>query len=490
MSSMLPKNLSSQFDEETLKKIQFHFLAGFAQHGQYILYDIQNIITPDCLVNTKGKFFYEVILTILENGFDVTDITFESHCDILGYTQYFQANKVELLDNLNLILGVKVSQKLAVEYACILARRHFKHNTLNELNALKEHINNLPDNIESDNISAALIEFLRKNETHSNRSELKLISEGIEDHIQDIIEGVPGIPGIETGFPLIEQMVGGIDRGTVTCICSRTGIGKSAMSLNMALHAAKTGLPVLYMDLEMREKEVKDRMLSNLGQIILNNIKFRQIEEGTDDSERLRKAGEFLKTLNITWKNVADMSSIEKCLAYAKRWLAKVVGFNEYGKANPCLVVYDYIKYPGDKFHEIGRMANILKIFSVHNDVPIITATQLNREALKDDAANNGLKVFGSDQVLHYFDSVFMYKRKTDIEKAQDNADYGPENGNSCVIPMKTRNNEEWDKDDYISIQYEGRFMTLTEIARRSTYRKAHDKTPKIKKPKEESKIV
>jgi len=59
--------------------------------------------------------------------------------------------------------------------------------------------------------------------------------------------------GIPTGFPRYDSCIGGgFRRGTVNVVGARPKVGKSTFCLNVAKNVSFAGIPVLYLDTEMK----------------------------------------------------------------------------------------------------------------------------------------------------------------------------------------------------------------------------------------------
>jgi replicative DNA helicase len=69
-------------------------------------------------------------------------------------------------------------------------------------------------------------------------------------------------PGIETGWPDLDDKVNGLRPGQLVVIGARPGVGKSVIASNLPVSACKAGVGVHLASLEMTRREVMNRMLS------------------------------------------------------------------------------------------------------------------------------------------------------------------------------------------------------------------------------------
>ena len=63
----------------------------------------------------------------------------------------------------------------------------------------------------------------------------------------------------------------------VAMIGARPKVGKTTLSINMAMNIASTGIPVLYLDTEMiergRYRDISDKMIASHADVDINDIK-------------------------------------------------------------------------------------------------------------------------------------------------------------------------------------------------------------------------
>jgi len=129
------------------------------------------------------------------------------------------------------------------------------------------------------------------------------------------------------------------------------------------------------------------------------------------------------------------------------------VGFNEYGKANPCLIIYDYLKLmdSADISHNmaehqmLGFLISSFHNFAVKWALPILATVQLNREGVGKDG---GQFIAASDRILWLCSNCSILKGKTPEEFAED----PHKNGIKKLIVTDTRFGPGMEKGNYINI--------------------------------------
>lgn len=68
--------------------------------------------------------------------------------------------------------------------------------------------------------------------------------------------------GITTGVNELDELIGHIGKGTVSVVAGASGQGKSTWAINMAYNAAKNGLHIVYISLEMAERDILNKFIS------------------------------------------------------------------------------------------------------------------------------------------------------------------------------------------------------------------------------------
>ena len=128
------------------------------------------------------------------------------------------------------------------------------------------------------------------------------------DHISDVASGSVKADIIPTGFAeLDEKLNGGPRPGELITIGMRSGMGKSAMALNILVNGAEAGEPGGVFSMEMPRQQVHMRMLSARSRIHLARLK--QPERLRDcDWGLLSEATSFVRQLPIHISDKAGLN--------------------------------------------------------------------------------------------------------------------------------------------------------------------------------------
>ncbi len=181
--------------------------------------------------------------------------------------------------------------------------------------------------------------------------------------------------GLPTGYPLLDNMIFGLNKSDLLIIAGRPGSGKSSLAINMAQNIALKYAPevdIAIFSLEMSGEQLVTRMLSSEARI--DNSAFRTGRLAAEEWVRLASAADVLSRSNIY---IDDTSGITVQEIKARLRRMKNLG----------LVVIDYLqlmtnggrKGDGNRVQEVSEMTRNLKIMAKDLDVPVITLSQLSR---------------------------------------------------------------------------------------------------------------
>jgi hypothetical protein len=144
---------------------------------------------------------------------------------------------------------------------------------------------------------------------------------------------------------------------------------------------------------------------------------------------------------------------MQSVTSIVRRWLSKSVGFNEFGKANPCLVIYDYLKLMSSddlksqmqEFQMLGFLISAFHNFAVKWSLPILATVQLNRDGVEKEG---GEFIAGSDRILWLCSNFTILKPKIQSDLLED----PPANGTMKLVVTDTRFGPGLEFGEYINV--------------------------------------
>ena len=199
-------------------------------------------------------------------------------------------------------------------------------------------------------------------------------------------EDPEGESGYQTGFPLLDRYMKRLR--DVNCIAASTGVGKTGLSLNIALNLAVEEIPVLYINLEMNIDEIITRVLA-----ILSGVEIDKIDTGDygNTPEEFKLVARFAEKLEYSTLYMTD--NTPKNINHITSLIHKY-----HAKHGIKVVVVDYIGHiRNDKlaFKEnakrisLGRYNQMLKHICTTLGIKLIVVAQMNRDGEKVPELSN-----------------------------------------------------------------------------------------------------
>jgi replicative DNA helicase len=219
-------------------------------------------------------------------------------------------------------------------------------------------------------------------EQGASRAEVKTLDDQITrfiDQLQERADNPGQKTGVQSGFIDLDRLTNGFQAGDLIVIAGRPSMGKTAVGLNIAQHAAiEQKLATLIISLEMSADQLTSRFVGAIARVDQDRFKTGVLSEGewgrvTNTLETVRGA-----ILDIQDSGLNTVSSIR---ALARRTTRK---YKHLG-----LIVVDYIQLMGgaeegrasaeNRATEVAQISRGLKLLAKEMRCPVIALSQLNR---------------------------------------------------------------------------------------------------------------
>lgn len=185
--------------------------------------------------------------------------------------------------------------------------------------------------------------------------------------------------GITSGIPGVDRLVGGLVPGELVVIGARPSNGKTALTMQILMNAAKNGNRSLMVSLEMKGEDLAQRVVcagAGVSSKVIRTPESISEEDFGKLSAQLGKAEGHL--INICEKRKATVRDI--------RSMAKILQMN--GGLDVIAVDYIALVEPDDKAllrrDQITEIAKGLRAIGEDLRVPVVVLSQLNRKAGED----------------------------------------------------------------------------------------------------------
>ena len=204
---------------------------------------------------------------------------------------------------------------------------------------------------------------------------------GVRDAVHDAFEILTrryesqgAITGLATGFDDLDRYTTGLQPADLVIVAARPSMGKSALAVNMAEHAAlQLRKAVAIFSMEMPASQIAFRLIASLGRINQQHLRTGELAE--EEWPRVSNAIALLSDTKIFIDDTPALSPAE-LRARARRLKRE----HDLG-----LIVVDYLQLmqvPGNKENratEISEISRCLKALAKELDIPVVALSQLNR---------------------------------------------------------------------------------------------------------------
>ena len=250
--------------------------------------------------------------------------------------------------------------------------------------------------------------------------------------IESLYERKEFVTGVPTGFEKIDDMTSGLQNSELIIIAGRPSMGKTALALDIARHAAlEVGIPVALFSLEMAKEQLAIRLLSSEAKV--DSQRIRRGFLGETDWPKLTTAAGRLSEAPIFIDDTPAIMALEM-KAKARRLMAE---------AGLGLIILDYLQLmrsganKDSREQEISEISRSLKSLAKELRVPVVALSQLNRKV--EDRTNRRPQMADlreSGAIEQDADLIAFIYRDEVYNRSEDN----PEKGIAEIIIGKQRN--------------------------------------------------
>lgn len=183
-----------------------------------------------------------------------------------------------------------------------------------------------------------------------------------------------GLTGVPSGFDALDELTAGFQPGELTILAARPSMGKTALSLNIAQHAAlHNNLKVAYFSVEMAEEQLMARLLASEARINMSNIRVGRINDND-------------------WPRLIEKASV---IAGAPLFVDDTTGISPYEIRAKCrrlkaqhgldFIIIDYLQIMElkqrveSRERAVAEISKSLKAIAKEFHVPVMALAQLNR---------------------------------------------------------------------------------------------------------------
>jgi replicative DNA helicase len=255
------------------------------------------------------------------------------------------------------------------------------------------------------------------------------------EHIEKVYQNRGQTIGLSTGIHDLDRSTGGFLGGQMIVIAARPACGKSALGMQIALHAAmQASVPTLVFSVEMPSTELMVRAICSEAEIDLQRVR-----DGFLGTSQLSHVGTAAGRLAQAKLYLDDTPGLTVAQFRSRARRAK----SQHGIG---LIVVDYLQFmhgsskrAGEsRALEVSEISKAIKTTAKELNIPIIALAQLNRDA--DEGSKPKLSnLRESGSIEQDADTVLLIHR-LDKNKKRTADDEEPMDHNTLLILAKQRN--------------------------------------------------
>jgi replicative DNA helicase len=255
------------------------------------------------------------------------------------------------------------------------------------------------------------------------------------ERIEALQRGGKSITGVPSGFTDLDELTSGFQPSDLIVVAARPSMGKTALVLNIAQHAAiEHNVPIALFSLEMSKESLVQRMLTGEARVDAQKLRKGMLRD--DDFPRLARAAGILAQAPIFIDDSPGITLLEMRSA-ARRLRAD---------SNIGLVVVDYLQLiqstsdAENRTQEISQISRSLKALAKELAVPVVALSQLSRATEQRTDKRPQLSDLRESGAIEQDADLVMFIYRQEMYEGPTDKDGNSLEGRAEVIVGKQRN--------------------------------------------------
>ena len=322
--------------------------------------DVMEVLKMEDFYLEANQMIYDAIQRMFLDGRNIDPVTILEEIKILGYKEKIPRDYVLQL------VEITPHGGNVLDYAKIVRSKSM----LRELQQVGTDIIDLTRSEEEEaetvaDLAEQKVYAVRQGREVQGFTPINVAIQEVYEHLDELASNAGQLPGLPTGFSMLDQYIGGLNKSDLILLGARPGMGKTAIALNMAMSAAKkSNKTVVIFQLEMSRSQLATRLLSAEG--FIDSKKLRMGNLTDEDWQKMAEATQTLQKMSIM---IDENSGITVPEMKAKcRRLGDQLG----------LIVIDYLqlmhapKHTDNRVQEVAEISRSLKIMAKELNVPVL----------------------------------------------------------------------------------------------------------------------
>ena len=418
---------------------------GWLLNGQTDAHDVLSVLRAEDFHDKKHEKIYETIADLHKAKKRVDLVTVSARMEALGLSVYLAAVEGDAYLSALAIECSYAPLETIVEYAKMIVDASRRRALIIAAEELKDRAYRGADDSGTiaEQTQATLGSLCDRSHAKTPRPLREVIHEAVRE-LERRYQNKSAITGVPSGLRDLDDLTHGWQYSELTIIGARPSMGKTALVMQSAIHGAEMGHPGLIFTLEMAEREIGMRTISNSGQVDGRAMKTGYLQ--ATEWVKITKAVQRLAGLPI---HIDDDSTqtIDAICSKARRWKRDPQVFQRDTKGG--FVVLDFLQLVNsgitrkntNREQEVTYVTRQLKALAKELGVAVIALASLNRALeARSDKRPIAADLRDSGNIESDADSILMLYR---------DEVYNPETEDKGIMELlmrKARNSEVGEK--------------------------------------------
>lgn len=215
--------------------------------------------------------------------------------------------------------------------------------------------------------------------SNGNQHRSILIGDALTNWIARLDEKMaqPGMAGISTGITKLDQLTGGMCGQEMWVIGARPSIGKTAFSLNLLVHCARSRVsPIYFFSLDMSREKIIERIVAQLARIDLWRIRTGSVSN--EEYQAILGWQAHIRKFDLILHDgiASELDILREC----RRTKPRVVFIDYFTKIRNS-------KPTSSRYGDFSRISGAVKAVGKELNIPVVMMAQLNRNSENEKRA-------------------------------------------------------------------------------------------------------
>ena len=334
------------------------------------LLEVIEILAPQDFYRTAHQKIFSAIIDLFEKNEPIDSVTVTNQLKQNG-----QLEEIGGVSYLSRLLDTAPPSVNAPHHAKIVHDKASLRRLIEKSNAIVKRC--FKEKGDADGIidfaERAIFEITENKSQQAFYSISKIIPGNI-DTLEEMQGNRKLITGVPTGFPELDNLTSGFQNSDLIILAARPSMGKTALALNIAQHAAvNENIPVAIFSLEMSKEQLSLRMLCSEARVDSSRLRGGFI--GMDLWSRITDAASNLTQSPIFIDDSASLTAMDIRAKARRLKMDKNIG----------LIIIDYLQLLQGRAGaerrdlEISEISRALKALAKELNLPVLALSQLNR---------------------------------------------------------------------------------------------------------------